>query len=157
MELFRKFILLCRAKFISDCLKTVCKNKIYRVNGGYEIVSCNDKSEVIFVVALNRCGKKDNIKARPYGDSVDSKLMMDMMKHIFIEFEDMRPAYLIASICIVALIFVILAILLFAFIDIAPIVYGSIVGMILLAGNLALMIYNYIGYKNEATGRHEEK
>lgn len=157
MKLFRKFILLCRAKFISDCLKTVCKNKIYRVNGGYEIISCNDNSEVIFAVSLNRCGEKDNIKARPYGDSVDSKLMMDMMKYIFIEFEDMRPAYLIASIHIVAFIFVILAILLFVFIDITPIVCGSIVGMILLASNLALMVYNYIGYKNEATGRHEEK
>ena len=157
MELFRKFILLCRAKFISDCLKTVCKNKIYRVNGGYEIISCNDKSEVIFAVSLNRCDKKDNIKARPYGDSTDSKLMMDMMKRVFIEFEDMRPAYLIASIYIVALMFVVLAVLLFVFIDTAPIVYGSIVGMILLAGNLALMVYNYIGYKNEATGGYEEK
>lgn len=157
MELFRKFILLCKAKFISDCLKTVCKNKIYRVNGGYEIVSCNDKSEVIFAVSLNRCGKKDNIKARPYGDSIDSKLMMDMMKHIFIEFEDIRPAYLIASICIIALILVVLAVLLFVFIDIAPIVYGSIVGIILLGGNLALMVDSYIKYKNEATGGYEEK
>lgn len=157
MELFRKFILLCRAKFISDCLKTVCKNKIYRVNDGYEIVSCNDKSEVIFVVSLNRCGKKDNIKARPYGDSADSKLMMDIMKHIFIEFEDVRPAYLIASIYIVALIFIILAILLFVFIDITPIVCGSIGGMILFGGNLALMVYNYIRLKNEATGGYEGK
>ena len=157
MELFRKFILLCRAKFISDCLKTICKNKIYRVNGGYEIISCNDKSEVIFVVALNRCGKKDNIKARPYGDSVDSKLMMDMMKHILIEFEDMRPAYLIASICIIAFIFIILAVLFFAFIDEISIVIGTIVGMILFGGNLALMANSYIGYKNEATGVYEEK
>lgn len=157
MKLFRKFILLCRAKFISDCLKTVCKNKIYRVNGGYEIVSCNDKDEVIFVVALNRCGEKDNIKARPYGDSTDSKLMMDIMRYIFVEFEDMRPAYLIASICIIAFIFVILAVLLFVFIDEAPIVNGSIVGMILLGGNLTLMLNDYIRYKNKATGRYEEK
>jgi len=157
MKLFRKFILLCRAKFISDCLKAVCKNKIYRVNGGYEIVSCNDNDEVIFVVALNCNGEKDSIKARPYGDSVDSKLMMDIIQYIFVEFENMRPAYLIASMYIIAFIFVILAVLLFAFIDIAPIVCGSIVGMILLAGNLALMIYNYIGYKNKAVGGHEEK
>lgn len=156
MELFRKFILLCRAKFISDCLKTICKNKIYRVNGGYEVVSCNNKDEVIFVVALNRCGGKDNIKARPYGDSADSKLMMNIMQYIFIEFKDMQPAYLIASICIVAFIFVILAVLFFAFIDEISIVIGTVIGMILFGGNLALMINNYIKYKNEAVGGCEE-
>lgn len=156
MKLFRKFILLCRAKFISDCLKTICKNKIYRVNGGYEVVSCNDKDEVIFVVALNRNGEKDSIKARPYGDSTDSKLMMDIMRYIFIEFKDMRPAYLIASIYVIAFIFVILAILFFVFIDEIPIVIGTVVGMILFGGNLVLMVNNYIRYKNEAVGGCEE-
>lgn len=156
MELFRKFILLCKAKFISDCLKTVCKNKIYKVNGGYEIVSCNDNDEVIFVVALNRCGGKDNIKARPYGDSTDSKLMMDIMRYIFVEFEDVHPAYLIASIYIIAFIFVILAVLFFAFIDEILIVTGAFIGMILFGGSSVLIVNNYTRCKNEATGGYED-